>query len=136
MQHTEAPPRFLINPMAAKRSMWFPKVFQMAIGAWPNPSYANSVWLGAIYNPLTLPIRVLTETVFSLLKFDFYKALASVFVIPLSFVLFLILGLSGRLLAVPITLEQGADGLVLDHGQCQKLLEMGNTDLVTDLQAT
>lgn len=127
------PPRYIINPMAAREPLWLPHVWQMAVADARNPSYLNSLWLGTVYNLMLVPQRLFSETLVSLFNFQLGKCLFSLFAIPVSVLLFLIMGLSGRLAGINVTLEQAANALILKPAEGLAALEEGFTDLVIDL---
>lgn len=59
-QDDQAKPRFLINA-ALFNLMWTPEPWQIV--RFPNPSYANSLWLGTVWNFMNLPTRAWHEVI-------------------------------------------------------------------------
>ena len=131
MNFKETPPTFIVNPMAAKKSLWFPKIFQL-IRKHKNPSYLNSLWLGIGFNILILPHRLYKEFVMPMLHFKLIYCLIAVFVIPSSILLIAYYGITGRLMAVDIDFDVALDSMVMSPEQSLAAFKNGYVQMVID----
>lgn len=128
------PPRFVINPRAIGRLYWSPKVYQHIFGHL-NRSYLNSLWLGIIWNILTLPYRVVMQILWPIFNFEFGFALMGVLAVPASFILISFFGLMGRLISLPISVEIRMNAMVLNNKRASAMLASGDNRIVVDMKA-
>ncbi len=126
------PPRYIVNPAAALKPMWFPGIHQMVLDR-PNRSYLNSLWIGTGGNLLSLPYRVATEIVSPLFNFRLLYAAAAIALVPLTTLALLVSGLRGRLSGVDVTLEERMDSMLLSESQGQEALAQGCDLVVLDV---
>lgn len=88
---------FLINPYG-KKSIWMPEPYQML--RYPNPSYANSLWLGLAASIVMLPHRLWIEVLRQMLLGKFASSLQQLAFIPVSMLLWAWWGITGKAYAV------------------------------------
>ena len=131
MNFKETPPTFIVNPMAAKKSLWFPKIFQL-IRKHRNPSYLNSLWLGIGFNVLILPQRLIKEFVMPMLRFKLIYCFLASFIIPSSIALIAYYGITGRLMAIDIDFDVALDSMIMSPEQSLAALQNGYVQMVID----
>lgn len=132
MKHIKAPPRYIINPIAAPRPLWAPEIYQTVCG-YRNPSYLNSLWLGLVWPVLALPYRVFREVLWPLFNFDFGTALGSIAGLPASMAWNLLRCVTGHVMAIDVTVDQVTDAIVLCPKQGAAAVFEGHYDVVMDL---
>jgi hypothetical protein len=125
-------PEYIINPVANYSPVWLPEVYQLCLGS-GNIHYFNSLWLGTVWNLLSLPMRLILSVGVPLFNFRFLTVFANLFVVLLSVVVFLFAGVFGILVSLPVTREQAKNGIVLDHEQGLECLAAGNLEFVTHI---
>lgn len=129
------PPRYIVNPAAAQRSVWYPHPYQLVFGH-QNKSWLNSAWIGTVVNLSMLPRRLFVGFVvprqnMSRLKLVIFSLMA---VIPATLVMAWA-GLMGDLMAIDVSHEVATSALVLPPDQGQFLVGIGQTDVVFDLES-
>ena len=100
---TAKDPQFLINPNADDSS-WTPEPYQII--CWPNPSRANSLWIGTVAQLVMLPGRLWTEVVRPLLRGRPLMALMCLlWFLPVSSLIWLWWGIRGDAYALKVDLQ-------------------------------
>ena len=132
MKHTKAPPRYVINPIAAPRPIWTPEIYQTVCG-YRNPSYLNSLWLGIVWPVLAFPYRVFREVLWPLFNLNFSTALGSVVTIPITIIWNLFRSVTGHVMAIDVAIEQVMDSIILSPEQGAAAVFEGHYDVVMDL---
>lgn len=130
----EPPPKFIVNPSLAP-ICWIADPWQLR--AHKNPNYLNSVWLGTVNQMLTLPSRLWMELLLPLLMGRLLAAVIGFFAITLLTPGFLLLGLTGYLRVVPLTLEVICESHMMSMRDARRAIECGMTEMlvcVTDLK--
>lgn len=103
----------VISPYSAP-SIWFPSAWQIV--NFPNENRLNSAWLGVVAPLLMLPGRLWYEFALPLLRGGnpLWLLKHLLIGIPLTTLIWLVWGLMGEAYAVPATLDQMANAVVLD----------------------
>lgn len=126
------PPRYAINPAAQTKPLWAPAPYQVVVSH-RNGNYLNSLWLGFVWNTLVLPYRIAREFLWNLFNFELFLAALSLLVIPVSYVMFMMYGLRGKLKGVAISLEESQQGVVLNPNQSEFAVATGHRQVLIDM---
>lgn len=126
------PPRYLVNPGAIETSTWTPRIFQFVLGH-SCKNYLNSLWLGTVWNVLTLPFRLVEEVLQPLFNFQFTKSVFSTVGFVATVPVLFWFGITGRLMGINVSKEQAMTSIVLPPSMVTQLLVP--TPLILDLQA-
>ena len=125
-------PAYLIN-MALAPLAWTPECWQMR--PFINPSRANSVWLGTVWNVILIPTRIWHEVLRPLLHGEVRVALFYLFLIlPATVFQFLVLGLQGALRAHSLPLEVCTDAEFLEEWEAALQMRRNDWQLVKPLR--
>lgn len=125
-------PRYVINPAASIKSVWFPGIHQILLDR-PNKNYFNSLWIGTAGNALSLPYRLVDEVVIPLFNFRFLFAAIAVVAVPVSTLVVMISGIAGNASGMDISMDERIAGVVLSEESGQEALEQGCDIVVLDL---
>lgn len=117
-------PRYIINPAAVVKSLWMPEIYQITLRH-QNRNYLNSLWIGAVWSMLSLPGRIFSELLVPLFNFRFRQVALSIVGIPLSLFYIFWYGITGRVVAVPMTIQESVFGKILTPVQGIRALEAG-----------
>jgi hypothetical protein len=119
---------FSVN-MALAPLHWTPEVWQMR--RFTNPSRANSLWLGMVWNVILLPNRLWHEFGAIAITGRVDLALLHLLIaIPGSFATFLWWGLIGKARAVRLPLDVVINAEFMDEQRCARQIILGHHELV------
>ena len=132
----KAIPRYVLNPAAHVHipSMWTPEPFQIVVLS-PNKSYLNSLWIGVVWNILSLPEQFFKRTIVSALRMDMKNFLHSLWAIPMGALILIIEGILGRCVALPITLEQRQNSITMPQKESEKVTREGTKDFILSVHS-
>ena len=125
-------PRYIINPAAVTKSIWMPEIYQITLKH-QNRNYLNSLWIGVGWSVLSLPARIFSELLVPLFNFRFSQVVLSAVAIPMSLFYVFWYGVTGRVVAVPMTIQENLFGQILTPVEGLRALEAGCGFAVIDL---
>ena len=129
MNIKETPPTFIVNPLAAKKSLWFPKMYQLLTGR-RNPNYLNSLWLGVGFSIVSIPQMV--KVSIYLLSNNLALGLLSLIQMPSYVMGNIYYGITGRLMGLDIDIDVALDSMIMSPEQSVAALQNGYVQMVID----
>lgn len=134
MKLNSKPPRFIINPLAIKKSKLFPTNLRSVVTEYAAPSYLGSLWLG-VWTPVVCLCVGIWAFAVSLFNFRFMAALSDLMLTPVLMLLLAGKGLAGRLWALPLPDHVLNSALVLSPTDAIQLTEPHARQVVIDADA-
>lgn len=121
----------LINPTMAD-SCWTPEPFQLI--NWPNPSRANSLWLGLVAPWVMLPGRLWSEVLRPLMYGMPLAALLYLFwFIPMTTLIWIYWGVRGDLFALDVDLATMTNSRMMTPDESLQAMAAGLDDVVVPM---
>lgn len=121
--------RYVLNP-AVMRLTWNPEAWQVV--RFMNPNYANSLWLGTVWNIALLPTRLWQEVARPALAGHIRLACQMASRIVTTTLETAGWGLMGRARPLPVSAALLCDADILSEQQARAMLEAGKFDAVME----